>query len=107
MTTKAQSRLRVIRGGRRDGDGRQSVDFYQHGRDHVRSVVWTFPQLYGAIRRRRPRGPGDPDWTFSIGRRHSLTITTEGPGKFRVVHAHRASGRVLSQTTAVTGLALD
>ena len=107
MAATSPAQLRVIRGGRSDGDGRQSVDFYRNGTDHVRSVAWTVAQLRTAIRRRRPRRPGDPDWTFSVGRRNSLTITTEGPEKFRARHTTKTADRRLAEIAAFDDLTLQ
>ena len=106
MTATIPARLHVIRGGRTDGDGRQSVDLYRHDIQDVGCVVWTLAQLRTAIRRRCPRRPGDPDWTFSLGRRHSLAITTEGPGKFRVRHTRKTADGPVAEVTALADLTL-
>jgi hypothetical protein len=98
--------LRLIRGGRTDDDGRHSVDLCRHDTEAVRSVVWPLPRLVAAIRRYRPRRPGDPDWTFSIGRRRSLAIITEGPGKFHARATLRSADGLVIDLTARDDLSL-
>jgi hypothetical protein len=98
--------LRLIRGGRTDDDGRQSVDLLRHDTEQVRSVAWTLPRLLAAIRRYRPHRPDDPDWTFSIGRRRSLAIITDGPGKFHARGTLRSGDRLVSEVTVRDDLSL-
>lgn len=77
--------LRLIPGGHRDGDGRETVDLVRHDTGAVESVVWTLPRLLAAIGRRRR--PGDPAWTFSVGRgRRRLAILTDSPARFSGQH---------------------
>jgi hypothetical protein len=89
--------FRLIHGGHTDGDGRYPVNLLRHDTDQVRSVTWTISQVLAALRRHSPKRAGDTEWTFSIGhgrRPPSLTIATNGPGKFwaeRVITA--ADGR--------------
>jgi hypothetical protein len=59
-----------------------------------------------AIRRYRPRRPGDPDWTISIGRRRSLAIITEGPGKFHARETLRSADGLVTELTARDDLSL-
>jgi hypothetical protein len=104
MTTRPV--LRLIPGGRTDGDGRQSVDLYRHDTQEVRSVVWPLARLLGAIRRRRPRRPGDPDWTFSLGRRRSLAISTDGPDTFHAQATTRTADGRVAETAVRSDLSL-
>jgi hypothetical protein len=106
MTPPTRPALHLIRGGRTDGDGRQSVDLYRHDTREVRSVVWTLPRLLTAIRRHQPRRPGDPEWTFSIGRRRSLAITTDGPGKFHAQETVNAADGLVAEVTVRDDLSL-
>jgi hypothetical protein len=85
MHEPSRPALRLIPGGHTDGDGRHPVNLLRHDTDQVRSVTWNLSQLLAAIRRHSPRRTGDSEWTFSIGRGRrapSLTIATNGPGKF-------------------------
>jgi hypothetical protein len=106
MTLPTRPALLLIRGGRTDGDGRQSVDLYRHDTREVRSVVWTLPRLLTAIRRHRPRRAGDPEWKFSVGRRRSLAITTEGPGKFHAQETVKAADGPVAEVTVGDDLSL-
>jgi hypothetical protein len=106
MSATTRPALRLIRGGRTDDDGRQSVDLSRHDTEEVRSVAWTLPRLLAAIRRYRPRRPGDPDWTFSIGRRRSLAIITEGPGTFHARGTVRSADGLVSDVTVGDDLSL-
>ena len=106
MIDTAKPTLRLIRGGRTDNDGRQSVDLYRHDTAEVRSIVWTLAHLMGGIRQRRPRRPGDPDWTFSIGRRRVLAITTEGPRKFSAQGAVRGADGLVEELSGFSDLTL-
>jgi hypothetical protein len=106
MHDTAKPTLRVICGGRTDHDGRLSVDLYRHDTREVHPVVLTLPQLLAAIRRRRPQRPGDSEWTFSIGRRRSLSlsITTEGPGKFWAQRAVKETDDLVAELTEFNDL---
>ena len=106
MSVSPRPALRLIRGGRTDDDGRQSVDLLCHDTEQVRSVAWTLPRLLAAIRRYRPRRPDDPDWTFSIGRRRSLAIITDGPGKFHARGTLRSADGLVSEVTVRDDLCL-
>ena len=106
MSVTPRPALRLIRGGRTDDDGRQSVVLLCHDTEQVRSVAWTLPRLLAAIRRNRPRRPDDPDWTFSIGRRRSLAIITEGPGKFHARGTVRSADGRASEVTVRDDLSL-
>ena len=98
--------LRLIRGGRTDDDGRHSIDLFRHDTEEVRSVVRALPRLLATIKRYRPRRPGDPDWTFSIGRRRTLAIITEGPGKFHARETLRSADGLVADLTARDDLSL-
>jgi hypothetical protein len=77
----------VIPGGRRDGDGRETVDIVRHDTGAVASVVWTLRQLLAAIARSQPRSRAARGWTFAVGRRHRrLVIVTDGPARFSARH---------------------
>jgi hypothetical protein len=106
MSATTRPALRLIPGGRTDDDGRQSVDLCRHDTEEVRSVAWALPRLLAAIRRYRPRRPGDPDWTFSIGRRRSLAIITEGPGRFHARGTVRSADGLVSEVTVRDDLSL-
>lgn len=81
------SALRLIPGGRRAGDGRETVDLVRHDTGVVESVAWTLPRLLAAIARRRPRACEHPAWTFSVGRgRRRLAILTDSPARFTGQH---------------------
>jgi hypothetical protein len=97
MTSASRPLLRLVRGGRTDDDGRHSVDLYRHDTHEVRTVTWTLPRLLTAIRRLRPRHPGDPNWTFSVGRRRSVVITTEGPRTFSARETIKATDGLIAE----------
>jgi hypothetical protein len=99
--------LRLIHGGRTDGDGRQSVDLYRHDTGEVHRVVWRLPTLLAAIRRRRPRKAGDPEWSFAVGPpRHGLVVMTDGPGRFHAQRALRGDDGLIAEVTAIDDLTL-
>lgn len=80
-TSACARTLRLIPGGRRDGDGRETVDLVRHDTGAVENIVWTLPRLLAAIGRRRR--PAHPAWTYSVGRgRRRLAILTDGPARF-------------------------
>jgi hypothetical protein len=79
--------LRLIRGGRHDGDGRETVDVVRHDTGALASVVWTLPRLLAAIRRRPRRGSDRPARTFAVGRgRRRVVVAANGPSRFDGQH---------------------
>ena len=87
MRGRSSCPLRLIPGGRCDGDGRETVDIVRHDTGAVASVVCTLPRLLAAIARRRSRRQPDVTCTFSVGRGHRrLAIVTDGPARFSGQH---------------------
>jgi hypothetical protein len=108
MRARTSCPLRLIRGGRRDGDGRETVDVVRHDTGAVASVVWTLPRLLAAIARHRGPGRGGAPRTFSVGRgKRRLAIVTAGPSRFDAHHpvwrdADRAAGAMSFSALRVT-----
>jgi len=59
------------------------VDLYRHDTGAPTPHRWTLAGLVAAIEARRPRGQGDPEWTFCVGQgRRDIAISTTGPASF-------------------------
>lgn len=92
-----------------EGDGQpRDVGLLRHDTLEEETYVWTLAQLLAAVRKRRPRRNGDPDWTFLVGDRPEyLAISTAGPRAFIGQHPVWGEGETFEGNMMFDGLRWD